>query len=471
MPPAKLDDEVFFLPVRELGARLRKREFSSVELVEGHLERLDRLGPRFNAVVTVLRDSALREARTADESLRKGDDKGPLHGIPFGAKDLLATRDGPTTWGAEPLRKQTFDYDATAVRKLRDAGAILVAKLAMVELAGCFGYDHADASFSGPCRNPWNVNYWAGGSSSGPGAAVAAGLVPFALGSETSGSIITPSAYCGVSGLRPTYGRVSRHGAMALSWTLDKVGPMCRSADDCGLVLAAIAGRDAKDPSSASRTLRFPEENAPRRFRVGVVRDSVRSIQPEVRTNFAESLKTLASFCDIDGDVPLPEHSYGLLVGTIINAEGAAALRDLIETGKMRELKTPEMHTAGHAAATTLAVDYLQAMRLRVRAMRALENLLDKYDALISPARTTVAYPIAVKFSDSYRNFEFGPPIIPAGNLAGQPALSLPNGFGPQNLPTGIQFWGKCWSEPRLLSLGAAFQRATGHHRAKPQFG
>src|SRR5205807_5586941 len=194
---------------------------------------LEKIGPKLGAVVTIVRGPALIRARAAEEEIRAGKYRGPLHGIPYGAKDILATKGMPTTWGAEPYRNQVFDYDATVIRKLRDAGAILVAKLAMVELAGGLGYNNADASFTGPGRTPWNTDYWSGGSSAGSGAATAAGLVAFAIGSETSGSIITPAAYSGVSGLRPTYGRVSRHGCMALSWTLDKIGPMCRSAEDC----------------------------------------------------------------------------------------------------------------------------------------------------------------------------------------------------------------------------------------------
>src|SRR5215831_16078203 len=278
MAQETLGDDIVFAPIRDLAERLRTRRLSPVALTEAYLDRLQKIGPRLNGVVTLMRDSALREARTADEEIRSGKYRGLLHGIPYGAKDLLATRGVPTTWGAEPFRKQQFDYDATVIRKLRDAGAILVAKLAMVELAGCFGYNNADASFTGPCRNPWNTLFWAGGSSSGSGAAVAAGLVPFAIGSETSGSIITPAAYCGVSGLRTTYGRVSRHGAMALSWTLDKLGPMCRSADDCGLVLAAIAGRDRLDPTTVARPFAHPENRKDppggKRFRIGVIRNA-----------------------------------------------------------------------------------------------------------------------------------------------------------------------------------------------------
>src|SRR6185436_12278771 len=207
------DSDLLYTPVRSLAAQVKSKKLTSVKLTETCLERLDTLGPKLNAVVTVMRESALAEARAADAEIAKGKYRGPLHGIPYGVKDLLATKGVPTTWGAEPYRNQVFDHDATVVKKLREAGAVLCAKLAMVELAGGMGYNHADASFTGPGLTPWNTHFWSGGSSSGPGAAVAAGLVPFAIGSETSGSILTPSAYSGVTGLRPTYGLVSGHGA------------------------------------------------------------------------------------------------------------------------------------------------------------------------------------------------------------------------------------------------------------------
>lgn len=469
MPPT-LDDETLFASVRTLAERLRTRRITSVALTEAYLDRLERIGPRLNAVVTVLRESALREARAADLAIRGGTSRGLLHGIPYGAKDLLAARGAPTTWGAAPFRRQTFDHDATVIRKLRDAGAILVAKLAMVEIAGGFGYDNADASFSGPARNPWNTDYWAGGSSSGSGAAVAAGLVPFAIGSETSGSIITPAAYCGVSGLRPTYGRVSRHGAMALSWTLDKIGPLCRTADDCGLVLAAIAGRDPHDASTVARSFTHPEAARPagRRYRLGVIRGCTRGIQPAVRDNFTAALKVLGEFCDITEDVAYPELPFGPVVSLVIQAEGASTFRELIESGRIRELRTRSMAAASSAAMALPAVDYLQAQRERARMKRALEQLYARYDALVCPARSTVAYPIDRNFSAAYAGFRGGPPIIPGGNLAGQPALSVPNGFGPNRLPTGLQFTGKAWSEPRLLALAHAYQRATEWHRRRP---
>ena len=221
-----------WLTIPELGRLLRDRRVSAVELAEHFLARLERLGPTYNAVVTVLRPQALAEARQRDVELAKGKDRGPLHGIPYGAKDLLAVEGAPTSWGAEPYRGQMLRRDATVVRKLREAGAVLCAKLAMVELAGGMGYNQAFASFTGPGRSPWDRARWSGGSSSGSGSAVSAGLVPFAIGSETWGSIQFPAAFCGVTGLRPTYGRVSRHGAMALSWTMDKLGPIARTAED-----------------------------------------------------------------------------------------------------------------------------------------------------------------------------------------------------------------------------------------------
>src|SRR5215831_4718174 len=290
-----LDDATYFLTLRELSEKIRAKKLSPVELTEGVLDRLEKIGPKLNAVVTVMRDAALRDARTAEGEIKKGKHRGPLHGIPFGVKDLLATKEAPTTWGAEPYRGQKFDYDAAVVERLRNAGAILAAKLAMVELAGGMGYNNADASFTGPGLTPWNTSFWSGGSSSGPGAAVAAGLVPFAIGSETSGSILTPSAYSGVTGLRPTYGLVSRHGAMALCWSLDKLGPMGRSADDVALVLAAIAGRDEKDETSSTRGFTYDPKAKTngKPLRIGVPKGCVEKVQPEVRANFEAAITAM----------------------------------------------------------------------------------------------------------------------------------------------------------------------------------
>ena len=332
-----------FLPVREMGGLLRRRQASPVELAELFIDRLETLGPRYNSVVTVTRERALAEARAAEKEIASGYYRGPLHGVPYGVKDLLATAGGiPTTWGAAPLRDQTFDYDATVVRRLTDAGAVLVAKLAMIELAGGMGYRQPDASFTGPCKTPWDLEHWAGGSSSGSGSAVAAGLVPFSIGSETRGSILSPANNCGIAGLRPTYGRVSRYGAMALSWTLDKLGPMCLTADDCGLVLDAIAGADPNDPSATDRSYSYqPSADAPKRFRLGVLEDATAGANPSVRANFDASLETLAQIADIER-VRLPDLPYGAVAETIIFAEASSSLEEIVDSGQVWELTAPE---------------------------------------------------------------------------------------------------------------------------------
>jgi aspartyl-tRNA(Asn)/glutamyl-tRNA(Gln) amidotransferase subunit A len=467
-----LSNEIFHLPARELGRRLRKREFTSVELTEGYLERLRTLGAQLNAVVTLTTERALEEARAADQELRRGRARGPLHGVPYGVKDLLATRGIPTTWGAEPYRDQVFDHDATVVTRLGAAGAVLVAKLAMVELAGGMGYDEADASFTGPGLTPWNTDFWSGGSSSGPGSAVAAGLVGFAIGSETSGSILTPSAFCGVSGLRPTYGLVSRYGAMALCWTLDKLGPMCRTADDCGLVLAAIAGPDPHDPTLVERDFAWRAPAAPkRRLRIAVPKGVVEEVQPAVRDNFEAGVAVLSRWADVTRGVAWPDFPWGPAVGTIVNAEGAAAFLPLIESGDVARLRCPADRVGGYGAMMTFAVDYVQAMRARAPMKRAVKALFGDFDLVASPTRSTVSYPIAKKFRDAYPDVRSGPALIPAGNLCGLPAVCVPNGFGDHGLPTSMTLMGPAFAERQLLEAAAAFQRETDWHARRPPVG
>ncbi len=471
-----LPDEIFFSSVSELAAQIRARRVSPVELAEGYLARLETIGKRLGAVATVMREPAMREAREAEREIKRGKYRGPLHGVPYGAKDLLATREAKTTWGAAPYKDQRFDFDATVIRRLREAGAVLVAKLSMVELAGGMGYNQADASLTGACRTPWNTDFWSGGSSSGPGAAVAAGCVAFAIGSETSGSIITPAAFCGVAGLRPTYGAVSRHGAMALCWTLDKLGPMCRTAHDCGLVLAAIAGRDPLDPTSrASDALpRYSATGAllnPRRgtkkLRLAVLKDSYEKAQTEVRDNFLKTLEALRRTAHVEMDVPLPDFPYGPAVGTIVDAEGASAFRELIESGRVKELASPEGRLGGFSASLVTAVDYLHAMRLRVPMRRAWAEMFKKYDALVAPSRATVAYPVAKTFDQAYPGITASTPIG-ASNLVGVPAISVVNGFGQNGLPTGVQFVAPAWGESTLIELASAYQSATDWHKRTP---
>ncbi len=465
-----ITDDILFAPIRELAALLRARKISSTELTRACLRRLEDIGPKLGAVVTITSDLALKQANAADDELKAGKDRGLLHGIPCGVKDLLATKGIPTTWGAAPYQEQIFDYDATVIEKLRNAGAVLCAKLAMVELAGGFGYNNADASFTGPGKTPWNIKFWSGGSSTGPGAAVAAGLVPFAIGSETSGSIITPCAFSGVSGLRPTYGRVSRFGAMALCWTLDKLGPMCRSADCCGIVLKVIAGADSKDPTSVAKPFEHPDEPPKKRFRIGILKSATTGVMPAVKKNFDDAVKVLAGFADIDEkEVPLPDLPFGPVVGTIVGAEGASAFRDLIETGRTKQLQNENDKSGGYASMLISAVDYLQALRMRGRMKKAMAETYEKYDALIGPSRAAVAPPLDKNFADAYPQFNGGAGnVIGAGNAVGQPAVSVPNGFGDNGLPTGIQFTGKVWSEATLLTIARLYQRETEWHKKRP---
>ena len=334
-------DDLAFLAIGELGAMLRAREISPVELTRYFLARLDEVARPLNAVVTITEDVALREAALAEAELMRGVDRGPLHGIPYGAKDIVAAAGIPTTWGAAPFAQQVFGYDATVVRRLRDAGAVLAAKVATVEIAGGMGYNNPDASFTGPTGNPVNPRAWAGGSSSGPAAVVAAGALPFAIGSDTSGSIVFPAAWTGTAGLRPTYGRVSRRGAMTLCWTLDRLGPLCHTAHDCGLVLEAIAGPDPEDPSSLSGTYRY-RRSAPRRegFRIGVVAGAAEGAEPEIAANFERSLGYLAEIGTLR-EIDLPDFPYSEVQEIISAAEAYAAFDEFIARGGTTGLTAP----------------------------------------------------------------------------------------------------------------------------------
>lgn len=458
-----------WLTIPELGRLLRDRRVSAVELAEHFLARLERLGPTYNAVVTVLRPQALAEARQRDVELAKGKDRGPLHGIPYGAKDLLAAEGAPTSWGAEPYRGQMLRRDATVVRKLREAGAVLCAKLAMVELAGGMGYNQAFASFTGPGRSPWDRARWSGGSSSGSGSAVSAGLVPFAIGSETWGSIQFPAAFCGVTGLRPTYGRVSRHGAMALSWTMDKLGPIARTAEDCGLVLAAIAGPDPADPSALDRPFAFPDRSAERkRYRLGMLKGTLEKTQPEVRRNFEESLRALRDFAEVEEGLELPGYPYDEMASIVIDAEAASAFESLIESGRITELTAPEDRIGGYAGQVVLAKDYIRALRVRRPASAALDALLAKVDAIVAPTLPTVAWPIDAAFDKVYPDYPGGASIGGAANLCGVPGLFLMNGTGEGGLPTSLQLTGRALGEGVLLAIGRRYQQRTNFHRLAP---
>src|SRR5438067_1883303 len=295
---AEFSDDIFFATIPELNARLKTKEFSAEELARAFAARLQQFGPRYNALALPLPLEAMRKAREVDKDLKRERFRGPLQGVPYGVKDLLSFAGQPTTWGAKPYAGQVFDYNATVIDKLAGVGAVLAGKLAMVELAGGGGYRLASASLTGPGLNPWDRTRWSGGSSSGSAAAVAAGLAPFAIGSETSGSIVTPAAFCGVTALRPTYGLVSRYGAMALSWTLDQLGPFADSVEDCGLILQAIAGKDGRDPGNAGKSFYYtPQYSRPiKDLKIAYAPvDFAEYAEPATRPAFNEAIGVLKS--------------------------------------------------------------------------------------------------------------------------------------------------------------------------------
>lgn len=459
-------DQPEFADIVELGRWIRVGETTPTRLAEYFLDRLARIGPQFNAVVTVLKDRARREARQAEDELRAGRDRGPLHGIPYGAKDLIATRDGPTSWGAAPFRQQRFSEDATVVRRLTEAGAVLCAKLAMVELAGGMGYRQPYASFTGPGRNPWNADRWSGGSSSGSGSAVAAGLVPFAIGSETWGSITTPAAFCGLSAVRPTYGRVSRHGAMALSWTLDKLGPMARSARDAGLVLAAIAGPDPADPTTLPTKFSWTAPPKSANFRIALFKDADAKLQPAVATGYRHVVEQLREVAELV-TVEAPSIPCNAATTTILHAEMASAFEDFIGTPAARTLTAPEDRMGGLVNRFVLAKDYIRALRIRGKAIRIYADWLKPFDAVLAPSRATVAVPIDGDFSRTFGDYR-GPDLGGPANLIGLPCVCVPSGFDEHGLPTGVQLLGRAGREAKLLEIACHFQQKTNWHRKAP---
>jgi len=467
--------DVFFATIPELNARLASREISAEELARAFAARLEQLGPRFNALALPLPQHALRKALEVDKDIKHGRLRGPLQAIPYGVKDLISFAGQPTTWGARPFAGQVFDYSATVVQKLDAVGAVLTGKLAMVELAGGGGYRYASASLTGPGLNPWDRTRWAGGSSSGSAAAVAAGLVPFSLGSETSGSIVTPASYCGVTALRPTYGLVSRHGAMALAWTLDKLGPFAHTAEDCGLVLEAIAGKDSKDPGSAGKSFYYtPQYARPNKeLRVGFARvDFAERAEAPARAAFAAALTVLKDTGVQLVETSLPQFPYGPVLSAVLAAEEASIFESFITSGKVEELADAAQIAGLKAALELPAKDYLKAQRIRRLIQEAFSRLFADVDALIAPGRPGPATKLDQRLDAGGPTAPAGTPpgfqgIIPAGNLAGLPALVLPCGFA-ENLPVALQLVGAPFSENTLLAIGREFQARTDWHKRRP---
>jgi Asp-tRNA(Asn)/Glu-tRNA(Gln) amidotransferase A subunit family amidase len=453
------DDDLAFASVAELAGMLRGRKISARELAEFYLARLKRFDPVLQAVVSLTEDLATKEAAEADRLLaRGGSPSSPLLGIPWGAKDLLAVPGYPTTWGAPPYKNQVRPEKATVVERLEQAGAVLVAKLTLGSLAW------GDVWFGGVTKNPWKVDQGSSGSSAGPAAATAAGLVGFAIGSETLGSIVSPCTRCGVTGLRPTFGRVSKHGAMALAWTMDKLGPIARSAEDCALIFAAIHGADPRDPSSVSAGFRWPAGD-PRKLRVGYLRDlfeedraariqneEQKALVRESQEFDRETLDTLRRIGFNLIPLELPKTYPVDALRIILTAEAAACFDDLTRSGRDAELVRQERNawpTTFRTGQMIPAVEYIRANRIRSMVMAEMEEWFRQADVYVAPS--------------------FGGQNLLLTNLTGHPAVVLPNGFrAADGTPTSITFTGRLWGEAEALAVAHAYQQATDFHRRRP---
>jgi aspartyl-tRNA(Asn)/glutamyl-tRNA(Gln) amidotransferase subunit A len=464
------EHDLDFAGIGELHRLLRAGTVTSVELTRRVLDRLAAQGPRYNALAELTSELALAQARSADLRLRRGRAASALTGIPYGAKDLLATKGIPTRWGAPPFRDQVFDYDATVVARLRDAGAVLVGKLAMVELAGGGGYHYASASLHGPGLNPWDLNRWSGGSSSGSGSAVAAGLVPFALGSETWGSIMTPASFCGVTGLRPTAGRVSRSGAMDLAWSMDKIGPMARSAQDCGWILQPIAGHDPADASTVHRTFVFQPWIRRRTFRLGVLPLDYADTPGGAETEqaFREALRVLRSTGMKVASARWPDYPLADIARTVLGGEIAAAHEVFIKSDYLDDLVDAGQKEGLRGYLTLTAAEFARASAQRAAAAQAVYGLFERFDALVAPTLIGEAVTLDTMLSGRLAGRR-GTSVL--GAVAGVPALSVPMGRGAAGLPLGLSITGNLFEENTVLQLGMRYQRETDWHRARPPVG
>jgi Asp-tRNA(Asn)/Glu-tRNA(Gln) amidotransferase A subunit family amidase len=446
--PERLED-VAFWPVTDLATLIETRQVSCVELAELSLARLRRFDDVLHATVTLTETRALEQARALDAELAAGHYRGPLHGIPWGAKDLISVAGYPTTWGFRPYAEQVIDHDATVVRRLDEAGAVLVAKLATGEIA------RGDHWLGRQTRNPWKPEEGSGGSSAGSAAATAAGLVPFALGTDTLGSIVGPARTCGVTGLRPTFGRVSRDGVMPVCWSLDKVGPLCRTAEDCALVLNAIHGPDGLDRAVPAVPFAWDGARGLEGLRVGYLADAFEREASGARRDALENdRRTLEELRALGVElrpVALPEHA-DLDALQVLLVDEAAAFEELLQSGDVRwfrqDLEDPE-DVLMRVARLFPAVEYVQVHRRRMLLMQGMARLFAELDVLVAPFA--------------------GSPQQSATSLTGHPSVAVQNGFDDEGRPTGIQFVGRLYGEAEALTLARHHQAARGWHRAHPQ--
>jgi Asp-tRNA(Asn)/Glu-tRNA(Gln) amidotransferase A subunit family amidase len=477
--PSSLED-LAFLPITALAPMIQRRDVSATDLTKMYLERLKKYGPKLNCVVTLTEDLALQQAAAADREIRAGHYRGPLHGIPWGAKDLFATKGIPTTWGAGPYQNQVIDYDATIVERLRDAGAVLLAKLSMGALA------QGDMWFRGQTKNPWKPDdpnrqvSGSSGSSAGPGSATAAGLVVFGVGTETRGSIISPSSVNGVTGLRPTYGRVSRYGAMMLSWTMDKIGPMCRSVEDCALVFNAIYGPDGHDDSVVDAPFAWNPDIPLSKLRIGYIKSEFEPAPPpeaggrgggvgggrgaplteeqreQQRRNREARLKVLTDALEVyrkagatlEPIEQVPSTALAGDIGFVLSVEAAAAFDDLTRSSDINDQSVQQWANTFRTSRFVPAVEYIRAQRARTLLMRQWDEFMSKYDAFLSSST--------------------GSSTLGITNLTGHPAVALKAGFV-DNAPVELMVTGRLYDEATMLRVALAFERATEWHTMNPK--
>jgi Asp-tRNA(Asn)/Glu-tRNA(Gln) amidotransferase A subunit family amidase len=454
--PKNLEDAAFW-PVTQLAELVRTRQVKSIELTEMYLDRIKRYNPKLTCVVTITEELARRQAGDADREIAAGRYRGPLHGIPWGAKDLCAVKGYPTTWGAAPFKSRVIDTDATVATRLNEAGAVLVAKLATGELA------LDDVWFGGQTKNPWDLTMGSQGSSAGPGSATAAGLVGFSIGTETGGSIVEPSGICGVTGLRPTFGRVSRYGFMTLSWSLDKIGPMCRSVEDGALVLNAIQGPDNQDLTVVDVPFNWDANLDIRKLRVGYLKAAFSNTQqtPQVDANDAAALEKIRSLGIKLTEVSLPERAnpdISALLTAIIYGEGNAALKDPVET-QPEQLVRQDRVARQNSLRLLPAEEYLNANRVRTLLMQQMARVMADIDVYVVP----------FDYSDYTPN-----PVATLNtevtNLTGHPCVIVPHGFNEKGNPTSLTFIGKLFGEAQMLALARAYQDATDWHLKHPKW-
>lgn len=437
-------EDLAFYPITSLAQLIKSRKVTSMQITKLYIERLKKYGPRLECVITLIEDLALEQARRADEEIATGHYRGPLHGIPWGAKDLLSTKGIKTTWGAMPYKDQILDEDATVVERLEEAGAVLVAKLTMGALAW------GDVWFGGKTRNPWNLEQGSSGSSAGSAAATAAGLVGFSIGTETWGSIVSPSSRCGVTGLRSSFGRVSRYGAMALSWSMDKIGPICRSVEDCALVFDVIHGPDGEDLTVVDLPFNWDRSLDLKEIRIGYLK---KAFEKDYRNkkNDEAVLETLRSLGVELIPMDLPELPVDAL-SFILNAEAAAAFDELTRSDKddllVRQVKRAWPNVFRQARFIP-AVEYIQANRIRILLMQEMVEKMKGIDVYVAPS--------------------FGNSNLLLTNLTGHPTVVVPNGFDEKGSPTSISFIGNLFEEAKTLRVAKAYQDATDFHLKHPK--